>query len=357
MAHVDGTRPVREGEQLDAGKLGEYLRGALGGDASVGIEQFPGGHSNLTYLIRYGEKELVLRRPPFGSKVKSAHDMGREFRVLSKLSAAYARAPRPIAHCDDPEVLGVEFYIMERVRGVIIRKDPPAGLAIDPQTATALCEVLVDTLAELHAIDYEAIGLGDFGRPTGYVERQVSGWTKRYAGSKTDDIDAVDQVAKWLADNLPEAPGASLIHNDFKFDNLVLDENDITKVVGILDWEMSTVGSPLMDLGTSLSYWVQANDPAPLQAFRFGPTTLPGMLTRTEVVARYRRASGRDIPDVLFYYCFGLFKTAVVAQQIYYRFVQGLTKDPRFAQMIHGVRLLAEMALHAVDTGSLEPQT
>lgn len=349
MAVIDQTRPVREGEELDTAVVGEFLRGIVGGDGKVEIEQFPGGHSNLTYLIRYGGSELVLRRPPFGSKVKSAHDMGREYRVLSKLSAAYDKAPAPIAHCTDTDVIGAEFYVMERIRGVVIRKNPPPGVELDPKTATALCEVLVDTLAELHGLDYEAIGLADLGRPAGYVERQVTGWTKRYTGSQTDDIAEIERVATWLADNLPTDSRASLIHNDFKFDNLVLDPEDLTRVIGILDWEMSTLGDPLMDLGTSLAYWVQADDAAPLQEFRFGPTNYPGMLTRSQVVDRYRQASGRDITSVLFYYCFGLFKSAVVAQQIYYRFKQGLTKDPRFAQMILGVRLLSNMAINEID--------
>ena len=356
MPIADTTQPVREGEELDTGKLTEYLRdtlGSLGRDDEVKVEQFPGGHSNLTYLIRFGERELVLRRPPFGSKVKSAHDMGREYRVLSRLSEVYDKAPRPLAHCTDESVIGSEFYVMERISGIIIRKDPPADLDIDPATARTLCEVLVDTLAELHAIDFDSIGLGDFGRPTGYVERQVTGWTKRYDGSKTDDIEDVDRIARWLAENLPESPGASLIHNDFKFDNLVLDPQDITKVIGILDWEMSTLGDPLMDLGTSVAYWVQANDPEPVKAFRFGPTTLPGMFTRTELVDRYQRASGREIPNALFYYCFGLFKNAVVAQQIYYRYKHGHTSDERFGQLIHAVNMMARQAVELLELQKL----
>lgn len=352
---IDDTRPVRPGEELDLDRLRGYLQAHLLADSSaeIEIEQFPRGHSNLTYLVRRGEREYVLRRPPFGSRVKSAHDMGREHRVLSRLAPVYAKAPRPVLFCDDTAVLGAEFYLMERVRGVILRKDPPAGLDIDEPLARGLSEMLVTTLAELHAVDYQAAGLGDFGKPAGYVERQVSGWTKRYAGSRTDDIPAVDEVARWLAAHLPPDAAPALIHNDFKFDNLVLDPDDLTRARGILDWEMSTIGDPLMDLGTLLCYWVESGDPPLMHEIRFGPTHLPGMMTRAELAARYGERSGRDVSNVAFYYAFGLFKTAVVAQQIYYRYKQGLTRDPRFAAMIMGVRALAEKARQTIDRGAL----
>jgi aminoglycoside phosphotransferase (APT) family kinase protein len=350
---IDKARAVREGEELDAEALGAYLEKHLGPGGSIEIEQFPGGHSNLTYLVRRGDKEYVLRRPPFGSKVKSAHDMSREVRVLSKLSAVHDWAPRPLLFCQDPEVLGADFYLMERIRGVILRKQPPKGLTIDEPTARALSEMLVDTLAQLHNIDLEAVGLGDFGRPAGYIERQISGWTKRYHGSKTDDIPEVIQIADWLAANLPPEGPPGLIHNDFKYDNMILDPEDLTVVRGVLDWEMCTVGDPLMDLGTSLSYWVQADDPQPMQMMRFGPTTLPGMMTRDELVARYAEKTGRDVSNIVFFYCYGLFKTAVVVQQIYYRFATGKTSDPRFASLSHAVALLCRSAVHAAETGTL----
>ncbi|WP_428262318.1 phosphotransferase family protein [Haliangium sp.] len=362
MADItDGTRPVREGEELALDRLRAYLSAHLpatgerdpAAASTLEVEQFPGGHSNLTYLVRWAGREYVLRRPPFGSKVKSAHDMGREYRVLSKLAPVYAKAPQPVLFCDDHDVLGADFYLMERLRGVVLRKNLPEGVSVDPALARRLCEVLVDTLAELHAIDYVAAGLGDFGKPSGYVERQVTGWTKRYAGARTDDIQAVDEVAAWLAKTLPPDSAPALIHNDYKFDNMVLDPDDLTHVRGILDWEMSTVGDPLMDVGTTLCYWVQADDPALMSEIRFGPTHLPGMMTRAELAQRYGEASGRDISNMVFYYVFGLFKTAVVAQQIYYRFAQGLTQDPRFAAMIVGVRALAEKARATIEQGAL----
>jgi aminoglycoside phosphotransferase (APT) family kinase protein len=351
------TRAVREGEELDRGRLAAYLDGALGDHVAaledIEIGQFPGGHSNLTYLVRRGGQELVLRRPPFGSKVKSAHDMGREVRVLSRLAPVYPRAPRPLAYCEDEAVIGARFYVMERRRGVILRKEPPRGVTVDAATAHRLCEVFVEALVELHAIDWQGIGLGDFGKPAGYVERQVSGWTQRWVGSKTEEVAVVDEVAAWLAANLPPDGPPSLIHNDFKFDNLVLDAADLTRIVGILDWEMSTIGDPLMDFGTSLGYWVEPTDSQPLQMMRFGPTTLPGMMTRRELADRYAERSGRDLGAIVFYYAYGLFKTAVVAQQIYYRFAQGLTKDPRFAQFAFGVKVLAEQAAAAIARGSV----
>jgi aminoglycoside phosphotransferase (APT) family kinase protein len=353
---IDGARAVRPGEELDIERLRAHLEAHLPGMAPgvpIEVEQFPGGHSNLTYLLRAGDREYVLRRPPHGSRVQTAHDMGREHRVLSHLAPVYPRAPRPLLFCDDPAVLGSPFYIMERVRGVILRRDPPPGLNIDPATATRLSQVLVDTLAELHAVDYEAAGLGDFGKPAGYVARQVTGWTTRYVGAQTDDLPVVDQVARWLADHMPPDGAPALIHNDLKLDNLVLDPGDITRVLGILDWEMSTVGDPLMDLGTTLCYWVEPGDPPLLQHIRFGPSTLPGMLTRAGLAERYAERSGRSIDHIVFYYCFGLFKTAVVAQQIYYRFQQGLTRDERFARMILGVRGLSEHARAVIERGAI----
>jgi len=353
------TRPPRPGEELDTARLAAYLAEHLPGAEAEGelvveVEQFPGGHSNLTYLVRLGSgRELVLRRPPVGSRVKAAHDMGREFRVLSRLSGAWGKAPRPLLDCQDESVLGCHFYLMERLRGVILRRELPPGVAIDAATARRLCESLVDGMAELHAIDYPAIGLGDLGRPEGFVERQVRGWTERYAGSRTDDIPSVTRVATWLAEHMPVSGPPALIHNDYKFDNMVLDPGEITRIVGVLDWEMATVGDPLMDLGTALAYWVEEGDPEPLKGMRFGPTTLDGMMTRAEVAERYAQVSGRPVGDIVFYYAFGLFKTAVVVQQIYYRWKQGLTQDPRFAPLIHAVGMLCDRAAAAIEHRSL----
>ncbi len=351
-AAVVELRPPRAGEELPTGPLGAWLDASLGGQAPIEVLQFPGGHSNLTYLVRRGGDEFVLRRPPFGSKVKSAHDMSREHTVLSALAPVYDKAPRPIALCHDEAVMGCTFYLMERREGVILRKEVPAGLALDVAAARRLCELLADALAELHAVDFRAAGLGTMGKPDGYVRRQIDGWTERYHGSRTDDLPVVLEVAAWLTAHRPAEGAPALIHNDWKFDNLIFDDR-LTRVVGVLDWEMATVGDPLMDFGTSVGYWVEAGDAQPMHMLRFGLTHLPGMMTRAEVVERYAAAAGRTIDDAVYYYAYGLFKTAVVAQQIYYRFATGLTTDARFATFIHGVRALCDQAQRAIDAGRL----
>lgn len=351
---VDKTRPIREGEQLDLSRLEPWLRERFPHAAGpLFVEQFPSGHSNLTYFVQLGDLELVLRRPPFGSEVKSAHDMGREFRVLSKLHTVFTPAPQPLAQCDDGSVLGAPFYVMQRFRGVILRRDPPPGLDIRPEAAARLSESFIDTLADLHQVDYESIGLGDLGKPQGYVERQVNGWIKRYSGSQTDELPEVDPVARWLSENMPRESGAALIHNDYKFDNVVLGPSDITQVIGVLDWEMSTLGDPLMDLGTAISYWINPDDPDDLQLIRWGPTTLPGMYTRTQLVDRYAHRTGRTPHDMVFYLAYAYFKTAVIAQQIYYRYHKGLTKDERFGFFIEATKILLRAALRTIETGKL----
>lgn len=344
---IDDARPMREGEALDAARLEAFLRATLDlHDEGFELLQFRGGHSNLTYLVRLGEREYVLRRPPFGANIKSAHDMSREHRVLSQLWRAYPKAPRALLRCDDESVIGAEFYLTERARGVILRKELPDGVRLDAAGARALCESFVESLVELHAVDYARAGLAELGRPDGYVERQVTGWSERYQKSKTDEIPDVETVARWLAEHMPTSQAPCLLHNDFKYDNLVLAPADLTDVRAVLDWEMATVGDPLMDLGTSLAYWVGPEDEGDflLEAFRMGPTNLRGSFTRAELASAYADKSGRDVSDVVFYYCFGLFKVAVVAQQIYARYAKGLTSDARFALFIEAVKGLAAQA-------------
>ena len=293
---------------------------------------------------------MVLRRPPFGSKVKTAHDMGREYRVLTRLHEVYP-APKALLHCDDLSVLGAPFYLMERIQGIILRRELPKGLAIPPETARRLSESFIDNLARLHGVDYAAIGLGDLGKPEGYIQRQVKGWTERYYGSKTHDIPEVEQVSAWMQQHMPQQSGASLIHNDYKFDNMLLDASDITQVKGVLDWEMCTIGDPLSDLGTAIGYWVEAGDPGELQTVHWGPTGLPGSLTRMQLVERYAQKTGRDVSNIVFYYVFALFKTAVIVQQIYYRYHHGLTQDKRFATLHEVARVLLRTAVTAMDRG------
>jgi aminoglycoside phosphotransferase (APT) family kinase protein len=354
---ADAPRAPREGEQVDVAALTGFLdeQGLGARGAEVTVQQFPGGHSNLTYLVRRGDAEWVLRRPPHGAAIKTAHDMGREVTILSALAPHLPLAPRPIASCDDDAVLGAPFYLMERRHGVILRTRLPRPLA--EADARAVSTSLIDALAALHALDVAAVGLGGFGKPDGYVARQVTGWTERYQPARTDDLPVVDEVAAWLGAHQPApAARAALIHNDFKFDN-VLYAADLRTITGILDWEMATVGDPRMDLGTTLAYWVDPDDPQPLQMMRFGPTIAPGMLRRREVAERYAAARGLDPGPgqrgAVFFYAFGLFKTAVVAQQIYARYARGLTKDARFAPFIHAVRLLCERARAAIERDAL----
>jgi aminoglycoside phosphotransferase (APT) family kinase protein len=351
--YEDGAAEVRAGEELDLNALEPYLRSRLSdAEGPLTVQQFPRGHSNLTYFVSLGELEMVLRRPPFGSKVKSAHDMGREYRVLSKLHPVFP-APRTLLYCEDTSILGAPFYLMERIQGVILRRELPAGMQIEPGTMHKLCESFIDNLAKLHSLDYGAIGLSDLGKPEGYLERQVRGWVERYHGSKTHDLAEVERVAAWLKEKMPAQSGAALIHNDYKYDNMVLDADDITQIKGVLDWEMCTIGDPLADLGTAIAYWVEAGDPAELKAVHWGPTALPGSLTRTQLVQRYAEKTGRDTSNIVFYYAFALFKTAVIVQQIYYRYHHGLTKDARFAGMLEVVKILLRTAERGMEAGRL----
>jgi len=348
----DQTTAVRPGEELDLARLEGYLRERLPECAGpLAALQFPHGHSNLTYLLRAGASEFVLRRPPFGNQVQTAHDMGREYRVLAKLSAVFPEAPRPYLFCDDSGVLGAPFYVMERRRGLILRKSLPPGLSLTPETAGRLGQSLIETLARLHAVDYQAAGLADLGKPAGYVARQVTGWIKRYEGARTDDVKSMERVAQWLTEHLPAESGVAVIHNDYKYDNVVLDPAKMTRIVAVLDWEMATLGDPLMDLGTTLGYWVEGGDPQPLQQAAIGPTMLRGSPTRRELVECYERATGRDVPQPLFYYAFGLFKIAVIIQQIYARLVRGHTRDPRFARMNEIALVMSHQAERAIAGG------
>jgi aminoglycoside phosphotransferase (APT) family kinase protein len=342
---IDQPTAVREA--LDTAPLEVYLREHLpAANGPLVVEQFPYGFSNLTYLLRMGDLELVLRRPPFGANIRGGHDMGREYRILSGLSKVYSKAPTPMAYCDEVAVIGAPFYVMQRVKGVILRNRLPQDLELKPELMRGLCLSFIDTMVELHNLDFQAAGLGDLGHPEGYVTRQVNGWTKRYHNARTDDIPEMEQVAEWLAAHLPRNSGATLIHNDYRYDNVVLEPSDLTRIVAILDWEMATLGDPLTDVGTTLAYWAEPNDPVELR--QFGLTSLPGNLDRQQLVERYAEQSGRDVSNMLFYYVYGLFKNGVIVQQIYYRYRQGLTQDKRFAQLIRMVRTCGQMAMRAI---------
>jgi aminoglycoside phosphotransferase (APT) family kinase protein len=346
MSLLDEAAPVRDGETLDARSLGEYLAAQIPGlTLPLGVRQFPSGFSNLTYLLTAGRRELVLRRPPKGTRPKSGHDMGREFRVLAALQGSFAASPRPLHLCEDESVIGAPFYVVERIRGVILRRDYPPGLEPTPALVRAQQCALIDTLACLHGLDHRALGLGEFGRPKGYVVRQVEGWSGRYLRALTGDAAGADAVTEWLAANTPvESTSAALIHNDYKLDNVVFDAASPARLIGVLDWEMATVGDPWMDLGCSLAYWIEAGDPAELRQTRMLPTHLAGSLTRSEVVQRYASARAVEAPEFRFYRVFGLFRLAAIVQQIYYRFFHGQTRDPRFAALGPMARVLIASA-------------
>ena len=300
---------------------------------------------------------MVLRRPPFGAKIKTAHDMGREFRILSHIWTVYPKVPRPLVYCEDESVLGAPFYLMDRVGGVILRAQPPPGLDLHPALMRELSESFIQNLVEIHAIDFAAAGLADLGKPEGYVGRQVEGWSKRYLNARTDDIGEMEHVARWLNEHKPAESGACLIHNDYKYDNLVLDPERLSVIKAVLDWEMATLGDPLMELGSTLGYWVDADDSVQWRAQSFGVTTLPGNFNREELLEEYARRSGRNIPNPVFYYAYGLFKIAVIVQQIYTRYKQGLTKDERFARLIHTVRAASGTAALAIEKGRISRLT
>lgn len=352
MIPIDQPVPVREGEEIDLAALNHYLKQESCPIGPItGQQQFPGGYSNLTYLLRTSDDEYILRRPPFGAAIKSAHDMGREFKVLSLLRKHYAKVPLPMVLCANVDVIGTTFYIMERIKGVILRPSSVREIKLNPPDMRKISESLVDNLVALHAIDLESTGLIQLGKPLGYVQRQVEGWTKRYEAALTDRIESLESVSKWLHLNQPVESIPTLLHNDYKYDNLVLKEGNLSEIIGVLDWEMSTVGDPWMDVGASLAYWAEENDGDLAKIFNV--SWLPGNLTRSEVVQRYSEKSGRSIPSPVFYYVFGLFKNAVIAQQIYARWKQGYSKDPRFGQLIHVIRNLGERGSKAIDSESL----
>jgi aminoglycoside phosphotransferase (APT) family kinase protein len=345
---IDLPGDVRHGEELPFDQLTNYLANKLSDvRGELSVKQFPSGHSNLTYFVQIGNQEFVLRRPPFGATIKSAHDMSREYKILSHLRPIYAKVPQPALYCADEAIIGAPFYMMERVKGIVLRAKPPEGVNLTSQVMTKLSTEFINNLAALHALDYSSAGLGDLGKPQGYVARQVHGWTERYVNAKTDDIPEMERVATWLAEHLPPESGAALIHNDYKYDNLVLDPNNLS-IRAVLDWEMATIGDPLMDLGTTLGYWVEADDPEELRAIAFGVTALPGNLTREELVQLYAVMSGRDVSRIQFYYVYALFKIAVIAQQIYARWKHGHTQDSRFGNLIQGVRVLAITAAREI---------
>jgi aminoglycoside phosphotransferase (APT) family kinase protein len=352
---------------LDAAALDRFLRDKLAAESSqcsreakLRIEQFPGGHSNLTYLIRFGDQEFVLRRPPVGPVAPTAHDMPREYKLLSVINPRFPLAPKPVLLCEDASVIGVPFYLMERRRGFIVRSEVTSQIAESLETKRRLSEAVIDTLVALHAVDIQASGIVQIGKPAGFVARQVRGWADRWQRSQTGELAEMDQVIQWLVDRIPaDSESATIVHNDFKLDNLMLDEEDPARVVAVLDWEMCTVGDPLVDVGLLLTYWTMnsgaktenRNGPAragaasdPNRSLR-AVTNGPGWMTRAELIDRYQAHTGRDLSRIVFYETFARFKVAVVIQQIYFRYHRGQTHDERFRNFDELVKELAEEAL------------
>ncbi|MDM8349584.1 phosphotransferase family protein [Pseudomonas sp. sp1636] len=355
MALTDQSTRIREGEELDAEIIDQYLKAHIPGlTGQPQISQFPGGASNLTYLLEYPEQELVLRRPPFGHKAKSAHDMGREYRILNQLYEAFPYCPKAYVHCTDETVIGTEFYVMQRVNGIILRSDMPAELNFSPAQTSALCKSFIDKLVELHNVDYQACGLGDLGKPQGYVQRQIGGWSDRYEKALTPDAPLWEPVKAWLNDKMPaDHPKPAIVHNDYRFDNVILDPHTPSQIIGVLDWELTTLGDPLMDLGNTLAYWIEAGDPPPVQLMRRQPSNAPGMLTRQGFADYYAERAGIEIKSIDFYYTYGLFRLAGIVQQIYYRYYHGQTQDKRFAQFVQMNKLLEQMSLQVIAKSQL----
>ncbi|HEY7592160.1 MAG TPA: phosphotransferase family protein [Actinophytocola sp.] len=328
----DRPGELREEDAFDTAAVTAWLKSQVDGLGELlEVRQYPGGASNLTYLLRFAERELILRRPPAGQKAKSAHDMQREYRVQSRLRPVYPFVPEVLAMCTDPAVLGSDFYVMERLDGIILRGDLPEGMTLSEQDARALAFRTFDRLIELHQVDADAAGLGDLGKGAGYVARQVGGWSQRYRRARTPNVPQAEDVIAWVDANQPDDVAICVIHNDFRFDNVVLSES--LDVLGVLDWEMATLGDPLMDLAGSLTYWTQADDDDMAQLMRKQPSHLPGMPTRRELMEYYCERTGLSAGNWTFYEVFGAFRLAVIMQQIYYRYHAGQTHNPAFAEL------------------------
>jgi len=330
-ALLDRPRPLRTEDGFDLEGVDAWLKERIDGlEGLPEVEQFARGASNLTYRLRYPDRDLILRRPPPGTKAKSAHNMVREYKVQRALKPVYPYVPEMLALCTDESVIGSDFYVMERLEGIILRADLPDGMSLDPDQARRLSTAAIDRLIELHQVDVQAAGLEKLGKGAGYNRRQIEGWSERFRRARTWNVLPGRYVMDWLAERVPDEVAIRVIHGDFRFDNLVLDPADPLRIIGVLDWELATLGDPLMDLGNSMAYWVQADDEKYFKGFRRQPTHVPGMLTRAEVVEYYCDQTGLVPGNWAFYEVYGLFRLAVIAQQIYYRFQKGQTRNPQF---------------------------
>ncbi len=345
MDIVSDTIAVRPDEQLDEARLADYLRGQLeGSDAPLTIRQFGGGAANLTYLLDYGTHQYVLRRPPLGPVAPSAHDMAREFRVLSVLHQNFRYAPRAFVFCEDVSIIGAPFFVMERRQGIVVRRSIPDIYAGIPDAPRRMSEALVDALVDFHAVDYKAVGLETLGKPLGYVERQIEGWYGRWHKAKVDDLPQMDTVHQWLIEHLPVSSAVSLVHNDYKLDNVMLAADDPGKLVAIFDWDMCTLGDPLVDLGALVTYWTEPSDPPYMQMTAMMPVGDSRFPTRADIIQRYAEKSGRDVSHITFYHALGLYRLVVICAQIFIRYKRGQTQDTRFEAFGTMIPLLAQAA-------------
>jgi aminoglycoside phosphotransferase (APT) family kinase protein len=349
----EDTIDIRSGENFDIARVEQYVRGHIPDlpQGQLQVRQFPSGASNLTYLLSIGEWEGVLRRPPFGPVAPKAHDMEREAKLLQLIHPVFPLAPRPYFFCNDLSILEVPFYVMERRKGIVINDRFPEGVEPDKELCQKISNTVVETLVQIHSIDWQAAGLGTFGRPEGFLERQVKGWIERYLRAQTDEIPQIGSLTRWLSEHVPDSPAATLIHNDFKLNNMLLQADDLSQPIAVLDWEMATIGNPLFDLAVSLTYWVQSDDPEELQTVLPAITSRPGFITRAEFMEAYAQKSGRDLSAMHFYLPFAYFKLAVIVQQIYVRWKRGQTHDERFAAFGKRVHYLINYAAHLVERG------
>lgn len=347
---------TRKGEELPVETLKQFLyENELIDlvDSELLVEQFTHGYSNLTYLLKVENAEYVLRRPPKGA-IKHGHDMGREYKVQKALKKTFAKVPKMYAYTENPSIIGSSFYVMERVRGIILNYDRAKKLEIPAVEYKTIANSWLNTMVRLHQVDYKALGLADLGRPDGYVERQVINWGKQYLKAVTDEVPAADKVMRWMLDNQPKTYQHSLIHNDYKYDNVVFADKTWKEVIAVLDWEMATLGDPMMDLGTSLGYWTMQGDHDFVKQGIPSPTVFDGNPSRSELVQQYAIKSGKQVDHLVFYYVYGLFKIAVIAQQIYYRYKNGFTSDPRFAQLNKASELCCNLALKSIQTNKID---
>jgi aminoglycoside phosphotransferase (APT) family kinase protein len=350
------TIAVRSGEGFDFQRVEQCLRANVQGlseDAPLLVQQFPSGASNLTYLLKIGAWEGVLRRPPMGPVAPKAHDMERESSLLQRIHPVFPLAPKPYFFCNDLTVMGVPFYVMERRIGVVVNDRFPLQIPPTPELCRRLSHIIVETLVQIHGIDWNAADLASFGYPEGFLARQVKGWIERYYRAQTDDIAQIVPLTRWLAEHIPTSPAPAVIHNDFKLNNMLLAHTDLARATAVLDWEMATIGDPLFDLAVSLSYWVQPGDPEELRVVLPNVTTLPGFISRTEFMELYAQKSGRDLSSMHFYMTFAYFKLAVIVQQIYVRWVRGQTQDERFAVFGERTRSLIIHAARLAERGRL----